>query len=406
MSIVSQSPSKNQSSAPLGISTVYSAPPENKGLQGIEFDPVTGEIKATKKERTDFIVQKYALQSAAKEILGKNHRINSCLNYCRIKGGDVSVYKSKEHDSTHYGGLMVCGLGWVCPVCASKISEVRKDEIQGAISGHLSSGGKVVMRTGTYSHALRDPLSDQLEKLNSANNGFHISKPIKRLKESIGFEGYIRVVEMTYSFANGWHPHIHEIWFIRTDESYKEVCERVKEESFSVWRKYILKKGLGEPSWEHGLDVRPAEDAHAYVTKMGKWTASHELAKANTKIAKKNSFTPFGLLEQFLVTGDDRWVGLFREFANATHRKKQIQWSNELAKKYKQTEKTDEQIANSQEEEAKLLGVIEFKDWRRIVRFNCRAEVLVLARKGWSNVERLVKRLIELENRKEVIRDG
>ncbi|MCY7488063.1 hypothetical protein, partial [Paenibacillus alvei] len=51
-------------------------------------------------------------------------------------------------------------------------------------------------------------------------------------------------------------------------------------------------------------------------------------------------------------------------------------WSRGLKQKFSIEDKTDEQIAESKEEPADLLGGLTWQDWRYIIRNNYRAKLL------------------------------
>lgn len=93
-------------------------------------------------------VERYALQAVARDILPKS-RTALCLR-TRIKGGGgVGVWKCEHAGTAHYSGLIVCGSVWTCPVCAAKISEKRRGELNAAIGQHQQSGGDVLLLTLT-----------------------------------------------------------------------------------------------------------------------------------------------------------------------------------------------------------------------------------------------------------------
>ena len=66
--------------------------------------------------------ERYAMQSVAKDLL-PNERVKICLRH--VAGDNVEVRKHLKTEKAFYSGLMVCGSVWMCPVCASKISERR-----------------------------------------------------------------------------------------------------------------------------------------------------------------------------------------------------------------------------------------------------------------------------------------
>src|SRR5438552_1083589 len=78
---------------------------------------------------TDWRQVRWQLQREARALL-PHERVAFCMR--RIQATTVDVFYSPQHQSAHYGGLMVCGSVWVCPLCAAKISERRRAELEQA----------------------------------------------------------------------------------------------------------------------------------------------------------------------------------------------------------------------------------------------------------------------------------
>jgi hypothetical protein len=107
---------------------------------------------------------RYQMQAAAKHILPGN-RVGICLRHQREKYGTVDVFKHRQTQKAFYSGLMICGSVWICPVCASKISERRRAELKRASTAYRESGGNLTMLTLTFSHSRSDRLADLNGKL-------------------------------------------------------------------------------------------------------------------------------------------------------------------------------------------------------------------------------------------------
>ena len=97
--------------------------------------------------------ERYRLLSKAREILysaGKEAGLVYPANYHKTAkcihtrfGDRVQVYKSIEHKKAFYGGVMVCGKVFTCPVCAAKVQERRRLEIAQAFDWAYENGKKV-----------------------------------------------------------------------------------------------------------------------------------------------------------------------------------------------------------------------------------------------------------------------
>jgi hypothetical protein len=385
---------------PLGIDAKSSPTPGNQGLQpAYKIDLSTGEIIQPEKEYCPVSTRlnRFITQSASrKACLGSNvTRINNCLRVAH-KGAEISVYRSKNHNTCAYAGLQTCGSVWVCPVCAAKISERRKMELQQAIQQHISLGGDVLLLTLTNPHYLGDKLSDVLEGQRLALKYFNKGAVVDRFNKSIGYRGQVRALEITHGrnrvINNGWHPHYHILLFVQSglDPDY------LRGKFYERWLKACIKAKMPAlPDYKHGLRLDDGSKAAAYASK---WGLESEMTKGHIKKAS-NGETPFDFLRAYAFDKDKQAAALFREFAETFKGKRQLFWSHGLKASFDLEEVTDEELAAEQEDQAAILGKIELEDWRRILKADVRGEILELARFGWDPVERF---LIDLKKQYEV----
>lgn len=367
-------------------------------------DGETGEVFQDPKayDPASVRLERFALQSAARRIL-PNSRTAKCLRFFsgkpseksvfRLLGDDphkvkpsVSVYRSLKHGTASYGGLQTCASVWACPVCAAKISERRRAELLGAIEAHKAEGGEVLLITLTNPHCYGDSLPALLAGQQKAMSRFNSTKAAVRMWDWMGCIGTVRAWEVTYG-QNGWHPHFHLLAFVRSGVD----LGQAKSQVYDVWAAGCRLAGLPVPSFEHGVDVRDGSEAAKYASK---WGLDQEMTKGHMKKAKfSKGRSPFDLLRSYLYDDDRQAAALFGEYAKAFHRKHQLEWSKGLKAHFGIVKKTDDELAAEQDARAELLGRIELEDWRRVVAFDLRGEVLELARHGWEPVQRLLEGL-------------
>jgi hypothetical protein len=352
----------------LGRTLVYE-PLSNDGASSVSENNSApdqdGVIKTTITASDNRIIR-YQRQSSAQELL-PNKRVGKCLKTRIAK--TVKVMKSKEHGKCHYGDLMICGSVWDCPVCAGKISERRRVELTRAVEQHKSFGGSVYLITFTYSHKKQDNLQELLEKQAKAMQWFYRHRTYKEIAKRYQKQGRVRALEVNHG-ENGWHPHIHELWFL---DLHLHDFQTLKLEIFNLWLKACQRFDLGLPSWDHGVDVRGGGDAAAYVAKFGfeekkpsAWGIEHEITKASSKKARTGSRSAFQLLDDY-IEGDKQAGALFSEYSKAFHRKKQLTWSRGLKAVFDLDTMTDEELATLQDDEAKLLSTIEDYQWSAVI---------------------------------------
>lgn len=318
---------------------------------------------------------RYAMQQAAGRLLfdttaGKRqpHRVVHCNR--SIKGDGVMVYRSAS--GSRFAGLTTCGSGWVCPVCAAKIAEKRREELTRAVVAHTKAGGMVYLMTGTFPHQWGDDLEMLNERLDLIRNRWRGSAAFKGLPKI----GAVASLEVTHG-ENGWHPHVHLLVFVDRALTVPE-----KDKLVSMWAKQSIKAGVAcdklNELIEHGLDIRGGEDAAAYVTKYGReeeWGLSSELTRAHSKTAKAGNLKPFGLLA--LATNGDAEAGrLFTVFAEAFKGKRLLTWSPGLKKRFGIDEVEDEDLADSEEHEETQVAWLQPEQWRIVLSRDARAELL------------------------------
>lgn len=332
---------------------------------------------------------RYTLQRAAAGLLynpdkGKNQEFRVCHCGRSIQGNGVNVYRAADGSRGRYGGLTTCGSGWNCPVCAQKIAEVRREELSSAMVKHVKAGGRAHLLTLTFPHEADWPLADLLARFSKARQGLKNSRAWKRILGKEGAAsciGTVSSMEVTHG-ANGWHPHLHMLLFVR-----RTVSDQERDQLVKVWVGQLFKVGLGENSkltdmMQHALDLRGGEDAAAYIAKYGReeqWGISSELTRQHAKEAAHGGATPFGLLLQF-ADGNARSGELFKEFAHAFLGKKLITWSPGLRKQFDfEEEADDEQAAAAEMPEEQFVGRLTPDQWKIVIERDARAEVLEYA---------------------------
>lgn len=341
--------------------------------------------------------ERYACQSVARKALTQtNERVHTCLRGL-VNNSNVQVWKHRETHKAFYGGLMVCGSVWQCPVCAAKISEKRRHELKTAFDIHKHNGGHIAMLTLTFSHTRFDKLTDLLQKFGQATQKFMSGKAFNNIRNEMQLIGRIRVMEITYSDNNGFHPHAHIALFYQNEVNLNEIQFKM----YDLWDKACSKVGL-KTSFQYGLSLDNAEEAEKYLSKHGTWSLEQELSKAHIKKAKYESMTPFDFLRRYLVEEDEKYLKLFKEYALCFKGKRQLQWSQGLKKMFILEEKTDEELAKEKTEEADLLGLLEYDFWKKILKYEERTKLLDMVEKyGFEQAIKMIEQSINnFENKK------
>ena len=369
----------------------------------------------TKSSGMDNKKMRYELLGHAARIMdnrkgGKQHRVVGCSR--NVASDGVVVYRAVTGENARFSNLMTCGSVWACPVCAAKITEVRRAELQQAINTWVSQhSGFILLMTLTFPHEADMPLAELLVKFKKALQGFKNSRAYKGLfgtpkhPGKYNRAGSVRSLEVT-SGLNGWHPHTHDLVFVKQDGLTNDLnaIEELKQE----WAKQLLKAGLGDNSQlndmlEHGLDIRGGDYAAEYVAKFGSepklyqsWSAASEITKQHAKIGGGESATPFMLLK-WAGEGDPFSQAKFIEFVNCFDGKRMNFWSPGLKKLLAIDEIDDEAIAaidEPEKPEEELVIRLDELQWKLVLQTGARFEILAqAAARGVEGVRELLEDL-------------
>lgn len=284
--------------------------------------------------------KRFALQATARQILPRNHRIQSCHRR-RAFGAAITALETNGERS-RFTGIHTCDSGATCPVCAPKIAQRHAKELAAATSAAYARGWRVLHVTYTLSHHKGETLEKVLNSITDARRKYFLAgRAYQALKLEIGIEGTARALESTHG-VNGWHPHFHELIFVSGD-----VPDNLEERLTGHWLRAVELAG-GRALAGVALRVEEGSAKIAdYLNKFGRMpiegghSVEMELSHGYTKNARREGFTPFALLAA-ARHGDDDAASLFSEYACAMAGRALIRWSKGLREALG-LESTDEQ---------------------------------------------------------------
>lgn len=317
-------------------------------------------------------------------MLSGEYRVTKC-HRTRIKPS-IEVWRSSKAKRAFYAGLMVCGSVWSCPVCAAKITERRKIEIEQA--PRINEFTKFMV-TYTMQHNAGDRLRDLYRDLSEGLRDMKNSRGYKNMIAELQIVGTITGTEVTVSNANGWHPHKHALMFSRAEASQINAME-IQQELSELFITAMQKRGRYVHA-KIGVDVRTENVLSSYVAKMGegekesRWTLAAEIAKSPTKTGRdEDHFHPFELIDMY-ASGNIEAGKFFKEYLIAMKSKTQLRYSKGLrALLGLGVEISDQEIAEHVEADAGLFALLSANDWKIInqQRRDVRGQILEVASSG------------------------
>jgi hypothetical protein len=291
---------------------------------------------------------RYSLQKQSQEILLKlgairaprlgpdglyvtGSRYYSCRRY--PIASKVGIFKGKT-GRAYYSGLASCASVWSCPVCAPVIAGKRANEVRTAIYKQKKADGDILHLVKTFRHNRKMSLKESLKLFGLAREAFFRRGDVRRFLSSIGCIGRVSSVEITWSFDNGWHPHIHILLFV------KRGIDMAGAEAFfsSAWCASLKKVGLSGLR-DVACKLQDGKETADYLTKM-----ALEMTMSNVKQGRSSdSYSPF----QLLAESKENYSAalLWKEFFEATRGRHPLTWSKNLKEHFGISEKSDDEIA-------------------------------------------------------------
>jgi hypothetical protein len=308
-----------------------------------------------------------------------------------MHSGAGSLFRACDGSAARMSGIGTCGLIWTCPVCALQLSERRRAELLTGMAHWAAEGGRIFLLTLTLSHQAGEQLAHVERGLAKALVVFKAGKAWRELSAQIERAGSVRSIEVTYSDANGWHPHSHELVFCK-----REPAQRLLDAARMAWVDALRRVGFQGQSLadalEHAFDWRGGDKAGEYVAKYGRdvdgWCIADELTRSHAKIAptrrRDDHVTPFELV-LWHMNGDAQAGALFREYAKAFKGSRALHWSPKLKARVGVADLTDEQIRaelgknEPLPQEERIAGLVPAQ-WAVIVSREAEGELYELAR--------------------------
>lgn len=296
----------------------------------------SAEKRACDESRRD---RAYRLLKVARKLL-PGERVAKCQ--ATIVPGRITAEVDFDEGHSRFGGLIVCDSPWHCPLCARRISEQKRKELDYAVRRAMKKGLVPVMLTFTVAHTAFDSVASVAGAFKSARRYMTALHDYKRLMRAYGVQGWVRDWETTFT-DNGAHVHSHVLVFCKFSEFAR--CEpdyiwgATKQAAHvgaflayqlaELWQRSLAHFGA-YASNDFGVDVKVSDQKiGSYIAK---WGIAHEMTKSHAKVSKSlQGRTPFQLLDDY-AKGDERAGRLFQEYAHVFKGSHPLEWSSNAFK--------------------------------------------------------------------------
>lgn len=333
---------------------------------------------ATKREKNDTLISKFRLQSLVRELL-PDSRTSYCMK--RQVSGSTSVHKHKIEERSKYTGLMTCGSRWVCPVCSIKKNSQDANDIKTLIN---SLDCELYLITYTIQHNIDDKLSILIRDLNRAINYMRSGSKKKRFDNRFNVIGHIRTLEIRYSKATGFHPHIHELLITRkgTKGQEDEIDKTLKQDN--NYCTYLQSKGYLTNNFTVTVKGSKRKGKQSQLSDyLTKCAIELEMSLGSTKKSSV-SMSQFQILDLYSKTFDPYLCDVYQELFLATSGKQQIRWSKGLKGLLPDNSEGSEIEMSDQ---WRLLAKLDHSQWMKVCEMGARAILLIKARESTNDNE-------------------
>lgn len=359
----------------------------------------TTDISSAWWQNFNNVTLKFYLQSLSRKLVNHN-RIDACMRVIAPTQKTVQVRVNKDLEIAHYRNLCRCGNIWGCPLCASTITEYRKNEL---VTMLANSDLHTYMATFTLSHKSYMSLEMSINAITKAWRYFTSGRWWVKFQSEFGYIGHVRSTEVTFGF-NGWHPHYHVLLVF--DKAIKKGV--LKEYMVDRWLKG-LKRNNYEGTRERALNVKQSDQYIAeYMAKWGyqpegtTWSIEHEMTKQPVKRGKKQGLSPQRLLmctvdPEYKKTAQNRAKRLYVEYFQTMSGRNQLNWSHGLKSRFDIENIDDKEIVQREAVDYEILTELEPYDWEKVVYHRKRGELLNIASQG--NLEQLTAFISDLPSK-------
>ncbi|MBA7524373.1 hypothetical protein ES705_16511 [subsurface metagenome] len=332
-----------------------------------------GGIKRILKENRNMVRKNYILDSVFKSVCNCGRNVvpdREVEIWERATGQDEAIRVS-------YKNLIRCGSVWICPECSYKIRSTRRDELMTMFNGLQSDGYHLIFLTLTKRHKMVDSKHYDRDKFKSYNKDWektNTCRIIRDLKAQFGIKN-IRTIDFTYSYVNGFHPHLHivlayKIEFKKLNPTIigQMISESYTEKWLSLNESAVMEAQDAEIVGNQ--DCKYGESVMRYIAKV---TLVHEMTDAkHAKNTTGININPMAIPDM-LRTGEygcytkEQLIEIYGDFGFKTKGIRFMGYTKGLKEKYLIEEKTDDEVVTDTENLVNLLFTIEWPVWYLII---------------------------------------
>ncbi|MGE0440841.1 MAG: protein rep [Gemmatimonadales bacterium] len=293
-------------------------------------------------------------------------KVNRCTKCGHVAVDHVSTVHLVQSSSgqARYSGVMACNSLWLCPVCSDRIARKRARNLTDLLGRWVFARGGLCFQTFTMPHRIGDPLESTVSAVTRAFRGVLAGRAWHRIERKFGVEGHVRVLEATVG-PNGWHPHLHVLFFTKAPLS-PEQLQALHLELFERFSRTLARRGFDVPDPKN-CPLKAVDDTGigGYVAKV---SAAAELTCWHTKLGRRANRSPFQVLHDAMAYGDPRDFALWGEWERTMPGRRQMTWAKGFEKKVRALPAPPAAELAEEDGELKSIARLSHALWGRIRR--------------------------------------
>jgi hypothetical protein len=290
--------------------------------------------------------------------------------------GAIAV-TSRADGTGGFSGLTRCGSIWGCTECQPVIRAQRAAELERLAGRWLETGHAIGMVTLTTRHWSAARLAPQIKGTAGAWRKLQAGRWWGNFRARWGVIGVTRALEMTHSWSNSWHSHLHVLFWFEADVDEATVA-KIEAELYERWAHLVKKAKLGTPTRKRGVRLDMARrgkegagDLAKYVVKLDEAGAlGNEMLRGDLKAGRHKGRTPFEILAR-AIAGDEAELELWAEYESATKGHRMLTWGGDIRDRLKELtevdDREDQELAQEAEDSREVVVRIAPDPWREKV---------------------------------------
>jgi hypothetical protein len=144
----------------------------------------------------------------------RQHSARHGQRFCGLSAAVDEVTVQRSENGVHFGGLMTCN-SRQCPSCGPRIAAQTRSDIERAIGNWMTAPSRrLLFGTFTSRHKKGQRFDELAAAVSACWKAASNGSSWRNDRIQHGIEHYLRIFEQKWSQANGWHIHVHVLFFV------------------------------------------------------------------------------------------------------------------------------------------------------------------------------------------------